>query len=91
MSEFKSLDAWKVGWWKKGKSYRYCFGVMWSGAFPMIKYQTKRGALGSSRNMMAVNPAFDKWFPKAEYLGMDLPQDFEDKKKTDPPASKISQ
>lgn len=76
MSEFKSLDDWKVGWWKKGNVYRYCFGVMWSGAFPMIKYKSKRGALSNSRNMTAVNPAFDNWFPKAEYLGTEMPKEF---------------
>lgn len=76
MTEFKSLDDWKVGWWRKGKVYRYCYGVMWSGAFPMIKYQTKRGALSNSCHMTAVNPAFDEWFCKAEYLGTEKPKEF---------------
>lgn len=39
--EFTSLDDWKIGWWKKGNVYRYCYGVMWTGLTPMIKYRTK--------------------------------------------------
>ncbi|MEY8446340.1 hypothetical protein AALA44_09330 [Enterococcus ratti] len=63
----------KVGWWRKGNQYRYCYGVMWAGLMPMIKYRTKSSHLNNSRRATAVNPAYDKWFIKAEYLGKELP------------------
>lgn len=72
MSEpFKSLDEYKVGWWKKGNQYRYCYGVMWLG-MPRIKYQTKSSHLNNARKATAINPACDKWFPKAQYVGLKL-------------------
>ncbi|HFD3449448.1 hypothetical protein IV286_05400 [Enterococcus faecium] len=73
MSEFKTLDDWKIGWWRKGNQYRYCYGVMWTGLTPMIKYRTKSSHLNNSRRATAINPACDKWFIKAEYLVKELP------------------
>ncbi|WP_458114743.1 hypothetical protein [Enterococcus faecium] len=73
MSGFKSLDDWKIGWWRKGNQYRYCYGVMWTGLTPMIKYRTKSSHLNNSRRATAINPACDTWFVKAEYLGKELP------------------
>ncbi|EMF0394558.1 hypothetical protein JMQ84_000792 [Enterococcus hirae] len=72
MSEFKTLDDWKIGWWRKGNQYRYCYGVMWIGLTPMIKYRTKSSHLNNSRRATAINPACDKWFKKAEYVGLEL-------------------
>ncbi|HFD0535083.1 hypothetical protein PNC89_04155 [Enterococcus faecium] len=72
MSGFKSLDDWKIGWWRKGNQYRYCYGVMWTGLTPMIKYRTKSSHLNNSRRATAINPACDTWFVKAEYLGKEL-------------------
>ncbi|EGP5168149.1 hypothetical protein GHH87_01705 [Enterococcus faecium] len=73
MSGFKSLDDWKIGWWRKGNQYRYCYGVMWTGLTPMIKYRTKSSHLNNSRRATAINPACDTWFVKAKYLGKELP------------------
>ncbi|MEB8400892.1 hypothetical protein NGG61_13640 [Enterococcus casseliflavus] len=73
--EFTSLDDWKIGWWKKGNVYRYCYGVMWTGLTPMIKYRTKRGHLSNSRRATAINPVCDDWFPRATYLGKELPEE----------------
>lgn len=73
--EFDSLDDWKVGWWKKGNQIRYCYGVVWFGMTPMIKYRTKSSHLRNSRQATALNPVVDKWFPKAEYIGLELPEE----------------
>ncbi|ENZ5543366.1 hypothetical protein ACGWJW_002761 [Enterococcus hirae] len=59
----------KVGWWKKGKQYRYCLGMGLDG---LVYYRTKRQVLGKSRCITGRHPDFDKWFSKAEYIGLDL-------------------
>lgn len=76
MPKFNSLDDWKIGWWKKGKAFRYCYGIQWMG-MPMVAYKTKSAVLRGSRKTTAVNPAFDNWFPNAEYLGAEMPAEFE--------------
>ncbi|WP_265458693.1 hypothetical protein [Enterococcus sp. HY326] len=71
-NEFTTLDDWKVGWWQKGNQIRYCYGVHWFGLTPMVKYRTKAAHLSNTRKVTALNPVVDEWFPKAEYLGLEL-------------------
>ncbi|MES5415217.1 hypothetical protein ABVF54_12620 [Enterococcus mundtii] len=59
----------KVGWWKNGERYRYCLGMGYDG---MIYYRTKRQVLENSRIITARHPDYDKWFSKAEYVGLKL-------------------
>ncbi|EMW5596500.1 hypothetical protein [Enterococcus faecalis] len=76
MSEgFSTLEEYKVGWWRKGNYYRYCYGIFWEGLTPFVKYRTKASHLSNSRKMTAINAISDNWFPKAEYLGMELTQE----------------
>jgi len=70
--QFNLLSDYKIGWWKKGNVYRYCYGFGWFGMQPMVKYRSKYAHLSGSKKMTAVNPATDKWFPQAEYLGLEL-------------------
>ncbi|KAF1295166.1 hypothetical protein BAU15_05285 [Enterococcus sp. JM4C] len=74
---FSTLDEYKVGWWKKGNHYRYCYGIFWGGLTPFVKYRTKSSHLSNSRKATAINAVCDNWFPKAEYLGMELEQEGE--------------
>lgn len=69
---FESLDEYKVGWWKKGKSYRFCYGVSWIFSMPMVKYQTKNQVVKGSSSVTGLNPVADNWFPNAEYVGKAL-------------------
>lgn len=77
---FKTLDEYKVGWWKKGSQYRYCYGIFWGGGglTPFVKYKTRSGYEKNSRISTALNAVCDNWFPNAEYIGLDL-----NEKKTD--------
>ena len=61
--------CYKIGWWKKGEQYRYCLGIGFDG---IVYYQTKRQVLGNSRSIAGRHPEYDEWFPKAEYIGLDL-------------------
>lgn len=38
----------------------------------LVYYRTKRQALGNSRCITGIHPDFDKWFKKAEYVGLEL-------------------
>lgn len=64
---FKSLDEYKIGWWKKGNQKRLCHGFRFTGVVPFVYYQTPTQI--KNKKYTAVNPVADKWFPKAEYIG----------------------
>lgn len=69
----KTIEELKqVGWWKKGEQYRYSLGMSLDG---MIYYRTKRQVLSNSRTITAKHPDYDKWFHKAEYLGIEMPDE----------------
>lgn len=69
----KTIEELKqVGWWKKGEQYRYSLGMGLDG---MIYYRTKRQVLTNSRTVTAKHPDYDKWFHKAEYLGIEMPDE----------------
>ena len=71
----------KRGWYRKGSQYRFLFALDVMG---FLLYQTKTNKLRNNNQVTGVNSECDKWFLKAEYLGLELP---EDAKKTDSPAS----
>lgn len=60
----------KVGWYKKGNLYRFCYGVKDTMGLPMIIFQTKTKF--GTREIEGLSPAFDTWFTKAEYVGKDI-------------------
>ncbi|MCH4167706.1 MAG: hypothetical protein LKF42_00505 [Streptococcaceae bacterium] len=70
MSELTETQRkYKRGWYRKGKQYRFLFGL---DRYGMILYQSKSNKLKNSRGVYGVHPSFDKWFNKAEYIGLEL-------------------
>lgn len=61
----------KRGWYKKGKSFRFLHALNELG---FMIYQTKTEVTKKSKQVTGVNPEFDDWFDKAEYIGLELPK-----------------
>lgn len=60
----------KRGWYKKGKTYRFLHALNEMGFFI---YQTKTDFIKKTRVYNGVDPNYDHWFDKAEYIGLELP------------------
>lgn len=67
----ESLKAtYKRGWYKKGKVYRFLTALDSAG---FLHYRRKSDALKGKPIIYGINPRFDDWFEKAEYVGFDVP------------------
>ena len=42
----------------------------------MLVYKTKTAMLKNSTSATGINPEFDNWFEKAEYIGLETPEEF---------------
>lgn len=60
----------KRGWYQKGKSLRFLHALNELG---FMIYQTKTEVKRNSKQVTGINPEFDEWFDKAEYIGFELP------------------
>lgn len=68
----EKVKKYKRGWYRKGKSYRFLHAVNHSG---MLLYQIKSKKLKNSNEITGVNPDWDNWFDKADYVGLELPEE----------------
>lgn len=66
-------NKYKRGWYRKGKIYRFLYALDFSG---MLVYKTKTAMLKNSTSSTGINPEFDNWFDKAEYIGLEIPEEF---------------
>lgn len=66
------LKKYKRGWYRKGKSYRFLHAVDPLG---MLLYQIKSKKLKNSNEITGVNRDWDDWFDKADYVGLELPEE----------------
>ncbi|EMF0187024.1 hypothetical protein IBQ18_001325 [Enterococcus hirae] len=62
-------QKYKRGWYRKGNTHRFLFAIDPRG---MLLYQTKTAVKKNSHQITGVHPDFDKWFKKAEYVGLEL-------------------
>lgn len=67
------ISEYKRGWYKKGKTLRYVLALSQEGTHTFVLYQTKTQRIKKIRETTGVNVEFDEWFPKAEYIGLELP------------------
>lgn len=65
-------QKYKRGWYRKGNTHRFLFAIDPRG---MLLYQTKTAVKKNSNQITGVHPDFDKWFEKAEYVGLKLEEE----------------
>lgn len=66
------LKKYKRGWYRKGKSYRFLHAIDTKG---MLFYQIKSKKLKNSNEFTGVDPEWNEWFDKADYIGLELPKE----------------
>lgn len=64
------IKKYKRGWYRKGNSYRFLHAINPMG---MLLYQIRSKKLKNSNEITGVNPDWNNWFEKAEYIGLELP------------------
>lgn len=62
-------EKYKRGQYKKGNTHRFLLGI---DSLGMLIYQTKTEVRKKSNKITGVHPDFDKWFEKANYVGLEL-------------------
>lgn len=66
------IKDYKRGWYKKGCTYRFLAAISQEGRLTFLLYQKKSERLKGSNQVTGLNIEFDDWFPKAEYIGLEL-------------------